>query len=158
MTTEHAQSDFAAIRARIRAEVGTEPLVSAAQLPVHAAIGGLAWQRVPWDFDGVVAGGTIVALHREDDEQGVICFDVRGRNHALEAKVSSLLLSDCASVEPFSAWRSYKVIRQLAALMGQRTAANGPPFEDHELRWLQWQDNLRAAVGMGPMHPDREAA
>lgn len=133
--------------ARMRAEA-LGPLVSTAQDKVGGQVGGLAWERVPWDATHSPRGGTIVELWRtEDGESGVTTFDVRGRKGALDPVTARLRLSECASVEPASPFRAYKAARQIMAVIGQRpTTASGPPLTDYEQRLVGWVWSLLTAA------------
>ncbi len=44
--------------AQLRAEIGSEPLVSHAQDAVGAQIGGAVFERVPWDANKAKSGRT----------------------------------------------------------------------------------------------------
>jgi len=156
MTSGHARSDFAATLARQREQIGTELLVSSAQDRAGAEVGGMAWERLPDLADHLARGGTIVETWRNDDgEPGVVTVGIRGRRGQLDARVARLALSDCSQVEPPSDYRALKTARQLMAILGQRSAANGPPLNDFEARLVGWVWSLLTACGSGPT---REAA
>lgn len=129
--------------ARIRAEVGNEPLVSHAQDAVNAEVGGAVFERIPWDADHLARGGTIVNRWiNEDAEVGVTTVNFRGRKGQVEVKTHRLILSKCEPPEAPSDYRCMRAARQLWAALGQRNAANGPPLDDAEGRYHGWSQAL----------------
>jgi len=147
MTTGHATSDMAGRIAQLRAEIGDEPLVSHAQDPVGAEIGGAVFERVPWDSNHAARGGTVVERWCDEDaELHVTTVKFRGRTGNVEVVTARLALSDCTPPEPYDAYRCWRALRLLWAALGQRSGANGPPLSDYEVRWEHWCQALLHAV------------
>lgn len=123
-------------------------LISSAQDRATAQVGGVAWQKVPWDYDRkTIPGGTIVAVDYDDDgEVTVTTLGFAGRRGNVEPQFHRLAAGDCASIEPSDPGRCWRTVRQCMAFLGQRQGLSGPPFSDFEerIRTAAWA-LLRAA-------------
>lgn len=112
-------------------------------------IGGVAWQKVAWDWDRAIPGGFIVEVWTTDDgEVGMTTMTVKPRGAKSEIVMHRLLASECSSVEPCSSFRCWVAVRKIDAYLGQRAGgdASGPPYNDFEKRVDSWRRALLHAA------------
>jgi hypothetical protein len=135
-------------RAALRAEVGTEPLVSHVDDKRNIVIGHHVTEGR--DGDNLRGGIVVERWHTDDGEPGVTAIDFRYRGKDISVIVHRFMVTELRQEvlpNPDWAWCAY-AIRSLYRLIGQRIRKSGSadPLSDSERRYLHWAEALDHAI------------